>query len=527
MDRGEQKAFLICGKGIPSNYALEGLTEVNIEIEYEQYLQMCDIGIKNPGIYLVLKAGDDAATASVKILNADTQEPACRDLSIEIADRTQTGQASFEELANLDLPYKILEIKADQSQDFSYACEAGLIFPEGKWPSLSLLSPEDVEEIPAEQRVLLQRRLVSQKDTAPHPLNHPVCTNSSIRALVKVQGQQRSPAKIVIAKVKLEGGRQQEGVAYATLPEPAWRGTMKDEDAKYIDVKGVRTRYFEKGTGDALLLVHGGQPGSEGSAQDWEQNFYTLSRYFHVYALDRLGQGYTDNHKTDEEYQQHYQRVVDHVYGFIKAVGINKVHLVGHSQGGWPVTRIALDHPEMVKSLVNVDGSPAPPDSQMRSIPFFMYMLFYLHPSGGPTLESTRRGMEQWSYTLNNITAEKIERNRRHMRLPKMIEAAKQMAKNGVHPGSRFYLPMQAKALEEIKAGKLQVPIMLVWGYHDVIMHNEVAMELFKTITNSNVPGSRIVFFDNCDHFVHIEYPDLFNRTIKNFCGAYAFSPVE
>jgi hypothetical protein len=44
IDRGETKIFIICGKDIPRNFALKGLSEAKITVEYEQHLQMCAIG---------------------------------------------------------------------------------------------------------------------------------------------------------------------------------------------------------------------------------------------------------------------------------------------------------------------------------------------------------------------------------------------------------------------------------------------------------------------------------------------------
>jgi hypothetical protein len=306
MDRGERKAFIICGKDIPRNYTLKGLSEAGIIVEYEQRLEMCGIGIDTPGVYLILKAKDDARTAPVSILDSDTGKPVCEDLMVAIPDRIHTGEASLEHIAGETSPLKILTIKTGRSQDLSRACVGGLSFPEGTWPSLSLLSKGDYEEIPADMR-------------SPFSVDRPIiCTESSIKALVEVHGQQRYPAKVIISKVKGEGDEEKEGVAYVMLPSPAWASAMKHEDAKYIDVNGIRTRYFDKGEGEALLLVHGGQAGATGTAQGWEQNFDYLSKYFHVYALDQLGMGYTDNPPTDEDYEQYYTRVVEHVYGFIQ-----------------------------------------------------------------------------------------------------------------------------------------------------------------------------------------------------------------
>jgi len=40
-------------------------------------------------------------------------------------------------------------------------------------------------------------------------------------------------------------------------PQPDFLAAMADSDARFIDINGVRTRYFDKGDGPVLLLVHG------------------------------------------------------------------------------------------------------------------------------------------------------------------------------------------------------------------------------------------------------------------------------
>jgi pimeloyl-ACP methyl ester carboxylesterase len=69
---------------------------------------------------------------------------------------------------------------------------------------------------------------------------------------------------------------------------------------RFIDVDGVRTRYFDKGSGEVLVLFHGSHLGTNDaceSALDWELNFDRLAEWFRVIAVDKLGQGHTDNPK--------------------------------------------------------------------------------------------------------------------------------------------------------------------------------------------------------------------------------------
>ena len=40
-------------------------------------------------------------------------------------------------------------------------------------------------------------------------------------------------------------------------------------DPKFIDVAGIRTRYFDKGSGETLLLVHGSHMGTPDACPQW------------------------------------------------------------------------------------------------------------------------------------------------------------------------------------------------------------------------------------------------------------------
>ncbi len=41
---------------------------------------------------------------------------------------------------------------------------------------------------------------------------------------------------------------------------------MDRSQAKYIDIDGINTRYFEAGDGEPMILIHGGQPGMASSS---------------------------------------------------------------------------------------------------------------------------------------------------------------------------------------------------------------------------------------------------------------------
>jgi 2-hydroxy-6-oxonona-2,4-dienedioate hydrolase len=70
----------------------------------------------------------------------------------------------------------------------------------------------------------------------------------------------------------------------AIVPLPREKGEGKNMTGeKYIDVDGIKTRYFEKGSGPLVVLFHGGHFGSHGAAdcaEDWRLNFDGLAERF-------------------------------------------------------------------------------------------------------------------------------------------------------------------------------------------------------------------------------------------------------
>jgi hypothetical protein len=53
--------------------------------------------------------------------------------------------------------------------------------------------------------------------------------------------------------------------------------------AKFIDVNGIRTRYYDEGRGDVLLLIHGSRFSPWGSANTWTRNVGGLAKKFRAW----------------------------------------------------------------------------------------------------------------------------------------------------------------------------------------------------------------------------------------------------
>ena len=282
---------------------------------------------------------------------------------------------------------------------------------------------------------------------------------------------------------------------------------------KFIDVDGIRTRYFEAGTGPVIVLFHGGHFGSHDAAdcaEDWSLNFDGLAEWFHVYAVDKIGQGFTDNPQRDEDYTM--AMVVQHAFGFLKALGLRKVHPVGHSRGAYLVARLVLEHPELFDSCILVDTNTlAPGISKNETV-----MANPPQPRLGR--ESQRWVLQKYSYGFEHITEEWLDVMMRIAALTKYQEAVRKMEEVGLRT-TRF-LPHLGRQKDEtlgiIRDRGFGMPTLLAWAYNDPTASIDQGHALFELITRST-PDSRMYIFNRAGHFSYREHPAEFNDMLRGF----------
>ena len=109
--------------------------------------------------------------------------------------------------------------------------------------------------------------------------------------------------------------------------------------------------YYEiHGEGDPLILIHG--LGS--STRDWELQIPAFSSQFQVIALDLRGHGKST--KPPGPYSM--ALFAEDTARLIKELGAEPAHILGISLGGMVAFQLALDYPDLVRSLIVVNGTP-------------------------------------------------------------------------------------------------------------------------------------------------------------------------
>lgn len=97
-------------------------------------------------------------------------------------------------------------------------------------------------------------------------------------------------------------------------------------DGRFIDIDGRRVHYLERGTGPAIVMIHGlgGQMRNFGYAL-----LDRLSADHRVILIDRPGSGYSAPIA-----QANIRAQAAHIAAFITAMGLDRPLVVGHSLGG-------------------------------------------------------------------------------------------------------------------------------------------------------------------------------------------------
>jgi pimeloyl-ACP methyl ester carboxylesterase len=117
-----------------------------------------------------------------------------------------------------------------------------------------------------------------------------------------------------------------------------------------LDHGGVRIVWESTGSGPPLLLLHG----LGGGLVDWEPQIAPFAARYRVIRLDVRGHGASDKRRG----RYRVEDFTGDAIAVLRAAGAGPAHVVGLSMGGMIALQMALDAPELVRSLVLANTGP-------------------------------------------------------------------------------------------------------------------------------------------------------------------------
>ena len=138
----------------------------------------------------------------------------------------------------------------------------------------------------------------------------------------------------------------------------------RGDELQYVVVHGYRRAYRRKGSGPALLLLHG--LGCDSST--WDRVIDELAEDFTVVAPDLLGHGESDKPHADYSLGGYANGMRD----LLTVLGLDKVTVVGHSFGGGVAMQFAYQFPDRTEriALVSTGGLGAEVSPVIRFLTF-------------------------------------------------------------------------------------------------------------------------------------------------------------
>ena len=275
---------------------------------------------------------------------------------------------------------------------------------------------------------------------------------------------------------------------------------MPEVELRGAEVDGLRLHYVAEGRGPAVVLVHG----LGGFAESWRHNMAALARTATVYAVDLPGFGRSS--KPPARYR--LGDAVRALHGFVHAMGLGRVAIVGHSMGGAVGLTYALTHPTRVDRLALV-GALVPGSTYRPSVPYRIAAT----PILGELLALCgcapvyRAAIARCFHAPVASEVEFLVREAYGERTSPAAKAAYLATLRDMRRDIVDHAADYRRAL-----ATLDLPILFIHGRQDRVIPAPYCHEAAEVI-----PRARLRWIEACGHFPQIEHADVVNTWLTEF----------
>ncbi len=288
-----------------------------------------------------------------------------------------------------------------------------------------------------------------------------------------------------------------------------WR-EIEPSEVRDVSVDGYRVRTYSFGSGDNVVFCLNGGPGLPCDYLR-EAHSCLIDKGYRVVAFDQLGTGKSDR-PTDPALWT-IGRYVEETETVRKALGLGKVHLLGHSWGGWLSIDYALTYPEHIKTLILEDT--------VADMPHLASELERLRAALGPeTVAMMQKHEAAGTYDHPEYQAAVTILNYRHVcRLSEWPAPIKRSLDDwNMGPYMTMQGPNEFLYIGNLKdwsrvpdLPRIRVPVLITVGAHDELTP---ACALRMKLA---LPDAEIKVFPNSSHMPFYEEPAAYYPALLDF----------
>jgi pimeloyl-ACP methyl ester carboxylesterase len=252
--------------------------------------------------------------------------------------------------------------------------------------------------------------------------------------------------------------------------------------SRELSIRGTPVQLLQDGTGPALLFLHGA-----GEAGRWLPFQERLGKAFSVYHPSHPGHGGSPA----AEWIEHISDLAFHYLDLLDELGLERVHVVGASFGGWIAAEVATMASHRLASLVLIDPVGIRVHGWIypflfgMDIPEIVATVFH-NPMAALALAPSDQSIETLALQYRQGAA---------------------MARVAWNP--HLYDPLLRRRL-----GRITAPTLLCWGAHDRLAPLAPCSETWARA----IPGARLRVFAESGHAPHLEEPEAVAEAVSEFC---------
>ncbi|MFG3056493.1 alpha/beta fold hydrolase [Kitasatospora sp. NPDC048239] len=271
-----------------------------------------------------------------------------------------------------------------------------------------------------------------------------------------------------------------------------WPGPREELDVETA-YGTVRVHRYGARTGEPVVLLHG----HAGHASNWYPQVAALGENHPVYAIDTLDDPGRSVQRAVAAGSAENAAWLGEV---LAGLGLERVHLVGVSYGGWLALNQAVHAPERLASIAPLDPGG------IEKVP----ARFYAHMIGGLFAMLAPRPLRP---ALGRLLANPALSSPPEMIAPLML-------------GMRTYKPNSrpaARPFTDEELGSIQLPALVLLGRRSALLRPHQALKRVTAL----IPDVQAEIVQRAGHGLNLERPELVNERLLQFITAVRPAPTR
>ncbi|MFD5463767.1 alpha/beta fold hydrolase [Kitasatospora sp. NPDC127059] len=264
-----------------------------------------------------------------------------------------------------------------------------------------------------------------------------------------------------------------------------WPSPRRESDVE-TGYGTVHVHHYGPTEGEPIVLLHG----HAGHPSNWYPQIAALGERHPVYAIDTLDDPGRSVQRAVAAGSPENAAWLGEV---LAGLGLERVHLVGVSYGGWLALNQAVHGPERLSSVTSLDPGG------IEKVP----ARFYAHMIGGLFGMLAPRPLRP---AVGRLLANPALGAPREMTAPLML------AMRSYRPGSR----PPARPFTDGELGSIGLPVLMLVGRRSALLRPRQVVERVTAL----IPGVRAEIVERAGHGLNLEQPELVNERLLGFIAS-------